>query len=83
MPINPDKWVRVSLAGVGKWSQAATAPLPEGAKIVHEDAADGSGGPLPDEPDPPTDFTAIRTGAAWGVEPKPASKPAAHKSKEA
>jgi hypothetical protein len=81
MPTNPDKWVRVSMPGVGKWSQAATAPLPEGAKIVNEDAADGSGGPLPDEPDPPTDFSAIRTGAAWGVEPKSAKTTS--KTKEA
>lgn len=80
MANNPDKWVRVSLPGVGEWSQAATAPLPEGAKVINKPAADESGGPLPDEPDPPTDFAAIRTGAPWGVEPKPAAK---SKSKEA
>lgn len=81
MPTNPDKWVRVSMPGVGKWSQAATAPLPDGAKVINEPAADGSGGPLADEPDPPTDYAAIRTGAAWGVEPKKAAS--SKSSKEA
>jgi hypothetical protein len=81
MSSNPDKWVRVSMPGVGKWTQAATAPLPEGAKIVNEDAADGSGGPLPDEPYPPTVVADIRTGAAWGAEPKKAA--ASKTSKEA
>lgn len=81
MPTNPDKWVRVSMPGVGKWSQAATAPLPDGAKLINEDAADGSGRQLPDEPDPPTVASEIRTGAAWGVEPKPVKSTS--KTKEA
>lgn len=45
------KWVRVSLPGVGKWTQSATAPLPKGAQVVDEPAEDGAHRPLPDEPD--------------------------------
>lgn len=51
MATNPDKWVRVSLAGVGEWTQSATAPLPDGAKKLDKPAADASGRPLSDEPD--------------------------------
>lgn len=73
-------WVRVSMPGVGKWTQSATAPVPEGAKVLDEPATDGSGTPLTDESDPPTVRAEIVTGAAW-PQPKPAKS--ASKTKEA
>lgn len=68
------KFVRVSMPGVGEWSQSATAPLPDGAKVIDKPATDGSGGPLPDEPDPPTVTSEIVTGAAWGEPPAKSTK---------
>jgi hypothetical protein len=53
------QWVRVQAKGVGKWTQSAAAPLPEGAEIIDEPATDGAGHPLVGEPDPPTDEAAL------------------------